>query len=100
MDLHQVEALDLQAAQGFFHLADAFGATARPHFGGEEGFWMRAGGGEQLAGHRLGATVHRRAVDHRATRAEQGLQHTGQALVFGAVGGDVEADVGAAADDG
>ena len=71
-----------------------------PDLGREEGFAAPAAGGEQLAGGRFGAAVHRRAVEHLAAGVEQRRDDAGQERVAGSSRRLVEADVGAAADDG
>ena len=58
-----------------------------------------AGGGQQFAGGGFGAAVHRRTVDHRPAGGEQRLQHTRQPRVFRGTGCEVEALIGAEADD-
>jgi hypothetical protein len=75
-------------------------ATSRSWAGRNEGLGTLRARGEQLAHRGFGLAVHGRAVDHTPARREQRIEHAGQALEFGAAGRAVEADVGAAADDG
>ncbi len=100
VDLHEVDALRAQAPHRRFHLRDAGLAAAGPDLGGKEGRDAAGSRRKQRAGVLFGAPVHRRAVDHPATRGEERGQHTGQALVLGAARGMVETEPGAAADDG
>ena len=65
------------------HLRDARVAAVRPDLGGEEGLVARAGVRPAGRRPRLGAAVHRRAVDHRAAGLEQHLQHLGARRALG-----------------
>ena len=99
VDLHQIDAIGAHQLERALHLRDAGGAAARPHLRGEKGA-LAVATLEQFADDSFGAAIHRRAVEHRAARAEQRGEHIGQALVAGAADADVEAEIGAAADDG
>jgi len=54
---------------------------------------------QEVAEHGLGAAIHRRAVEHLAAGIAQPADHLGQRREFRAVGADVEAHIGATADD-
>jgi hypothetical protein len=79
VDLHEVDALAAQKPERRLHLAHALGASRGPDLGGEEGFAAPAVRGEQLARRRLGAAVHRRAVEDLAAGVEQRRDDAGQA---------------------
>ncbi|CFP65228.1 Uncharacterised protein [Bordetella pertussis] len=100
VDLHEVDALAAQLAQRRLHLRQAGGAAAGPHLGGDKGALAQAGFGQQPAGDGLGASVHRGAVQYRAAGGEQGPHDLAEGVVLGRGPGDVETDVGSAADHG
>ena len=83
VDLHQVDAVGAQQPHRCLHLPHAFVAAPGPDLGGEEGLGAAAARREQLAGRRLGAAVHRRAVEHLAAGVEQRVDHAGQQRVLG-----------------
>ena len=78
VDLHQIDRA-LQLVDRLLHLRDALRLAPRPHLRGDERIGQRGIEllelAEHLADRRLGATVHRRAIDHAAAQREKLRQH-------------------------
>ena len=97
--LDQVENRALQELGRAAHLRNPRLAPAGPHLGGEKDARSRAGLGDEIAGHRLGAAIHRRGVDNLAAGIEQEAQHLGERLAGGGALANVEDLRGAEPDD-
>src|SRR5207237_7484604 len=99
VDLHQVDDLRAQQLARPPHLLDPALAARRPHLGREK--WARVPRrvAQEIAGNRLGPSIHRRAVDHPPAALEEQLQHFAQWAPDRRIGADVKSPPGAEADD-
>ena len=95
VDLHQVDAVGLQQPKRVFHLGDARFFAMGPDLGRQKCRGARLVDRQQLPGALLGAAVHGRAVDQRATGQKQLIEDLRQQFVFIAAWSNVETAIGA-----
>jgi hypothetical protein len=100
VDLHQVDRVGAEQAEGILHLGDALAPSPGPDLGGDESVVPASEVGQQVAGDAFRASVHGRGVDYRGTGIQKGCEDGAPAVAFGGAGTDVEAAPGADADGG
>ena len=76
--LHEVDAVGPEPPHRLPHLGLALGLAGGPDLGGEEGAGGGVRGGDQVAGHRLGAAVHGGGVDDAPAALQEEAHHLGE----------------------
>jgi hypothetical protein len=99
VDLDQVNDLGAQPLGRPAHLGDPLLLAASPDLGREKDARAHPQLGDEIAGHRLGAGIHRRGVDHPPPGINQPPHHLLQRRPLCGVLADIEHAPGAEPDD-